>query len=57
MYKSKLKSGIVGLRKSIKGHQRIDLSTATQEQLEILYDTGHKFVIKTKDDVQTKQKK
>jgi len=56
MYKSKLKVGIVGLRKSIQGYQNINLENASQEELKILYETGHKFVTKIKEDVQTKQK-
>ena len=68
MYKSKLKSGIVGLRKSTKGVQRVDLANATQEELKILFETGHEFIVKetseitkktdtkSKKDVQIKQK-
>jgi hypothetical protein len=55
MYRSKLKSGIVGLRKSTKGVQRVDLANATQEELKILFETGHEFIKKIKD-VQAKQK-
>jgi len=57
MYKSKIKTGVVGLRKSIKGYQKIDLATASQDELKILYDLRHDFITKTKEDgIQIKQK-
>lgn len=38
-------NSVTCLRKSYKGVQRVNLDTATQKELKILHELGHKFVI------------